>query len=254
MRSAFSSGPGARFGATLRAMAALAVFFCLPFPAGAQDNMENQGGISTPLLSRCAGKFGAELRAGDEAFPLMGLAGVPWLTIERTSQTVNGAHVVAIVTGIGARNRRRGQVVALRFRCLIDDKGDAVSFTWSDLLPERNEYLPPALLLHGTAYYEPRNELPPGAELRVQLIDQAANPSALLTESVVRSSWVEPIVFGLRLPHDMKMQGRKLVVDARLSLGSLVLYRLTQPLTLALDQLQSPIDVTLTPMVRSSVQ
>ena len=78
MRSAFSSGPGARFGATLRAMAALAVFFCLPFPAGAQDNMENQGGISTPLLSRCAGKFGAELRAGDEAFPLMGLAGVPW--------------------------------------------------------------------------------------------------------------------------------------------------------------------------------
>ena len=131
---------------------------------------------------------------------------MPWLNIERTSQTVNGAHIVAIVTGIGARNRRRGQVVPLRYRCLIDDKGDAVSFTWRDLLPERNDYLPPAMLLHGTAYYEPRHELPPGAELRVQLFDQAANPPALLTELVVRSSWVEPIPYALRLPHDMKLR------------------------------------------------
>jgi uncharacterized lipoprotein YbaY len=254
MSSAFSSGLGARFGAALRAVLALAVLFCLPFPAAAQDNMANQGGISTPMLSRCAGKFGAELRAGDEAFPLMGLAGVPWLNIERTSQTVNGAHVVAIVTGIGARNRRRGQVVPLRFRCLIDDKGDAVSFTWNDLLPERNEYLPPAMMLHGTAYYEPRHELPPGAELRVQLFDQAANPPALLTESVVRSSWVEPIPYALRLPHDMKLQDRKLVIEARLSLGSQVLYRLKQPPALAPDQLQNPIDLTLTPVVGSSVQ
>jgi hypothetical protein len=37
--------------------------------------------------------------------------GVPWMAIEHTDQMVNGAHVVAIVSGTGVRTRRRGQVV-----------------------------------------------------------------------------------------------------------------------------------------------
>ena len=52
MSSALSSGLEARFGAALRTMAALAALFSLPLPAAAQDNMANQGGISTPMLSR----------------------------------------------------------------------------------------------------------------------------------------------------------------------------------------------------------
>jgi hypothetical protein len=56
-----------------------------------------------------AGKFGAQLRAGDNAFPLLSLMGVPWMTIARTDQTVDGAHIVAMVTGTGMRTRRRGQ-------------------------------------------------------------------------------------------------------------------------------------------------
>jgi len=229
----------------LGALLTLAVSVCLALPGAAQDQDESQGGISSPLLSRCAGKFGTTLRAADQAFPLFDLLGVPWFTAERTDQTVDGAHVVTIVTGIGGRLRRRGEVVGLRYRCLIDDKGVVVRFTWNDLLPQNNEALPPALVLRGRAYYQPKRQLPPGAELRVQLFDRAAEPPALLTEAVVRSSWVEPIPFGLRLPRDMKLEGRKLVVEARLSLGRLVLYRLNEPHALALDRLLQPIDVTI---------
>ena len=192
------------------------------------------------------------MRAADSAFPGLTLMGVPWMTIEQTSQTVDGQHIVATVTGIGAHNRRRGEIVGLSFRCLINDKGDAASFTWRDLLPERNEALPPATVLRGTAYYAPKTPLAPGTELRVQLFDQAANPPALLTEAVVRSSWVEPIPFGLLVPPDMKLQGRKLAVDMRIALGAQVLFRLREPKVLALDQLQQPIDVSLDEVVVSS--
>jgi uncharacterized lipoprotein YbaY len=211
--------------------------------------MRDQGGISSPLLSRCAGKFGAQLRAGDNAFPLLSLMGVPWMAIERTNQTVDGAHVAAIVTGTGVRTRRRGQVVGLRYRCLIDDKGEAVSFTWNDLLPERHEALPPAVVVRGTAYYRPRTQLPQGAELRVQLLDQAIDPPELLTEAVVRSAWEEPIPFGLRLPLGMRLEGRKLAIAVRLARGSSPLYGLKEPQALKLDQLERPIDLMIDSVV-----
>jgi uncharacterized lipoprotein YbaY len=244
MKSALLSGLGA--------LSVLSVAFSLPFSTAARG--EEQNGISSPLLSRCAGKFGTELRAGDQAFPLFGLDGVPWLKVESTDQTLDGAHIVKTVTGIGVQSRRRGQVVGLRFTCLIDDRGEAVSFKWNDLLPERNEALPPAFVLRGTTYYEPRIQLPAGTELRVQLFDRAVDPPELLTEEVVRSSWVEPIPYGLRLPPDIKLQGRKLVIDARLSEGSATLYRLKQPQLLTLDQLQQPIDLTMIQNVPSTVQ
>jgi hypothetical protein len=85
------------------------------------------------------------------------------------------------------------------------------------------------------------------------LFDKAANPPELLTESVVRSSWVEPIPYALRLPHDMKLQDRKLVIEARLSLGASVLYRPKQPEVLTLDELQKPIDIILVPSVGATV-
>jgi uncharacterized lipoprotein YbaY len=236
MRFSFS-GPGA--------LLALVVSVWLALPAGAQEQEEGQGGISTPLLSRCAGKFGATLRAGDQAFPFLELAGVPWLKIERTDQNVEGAHIVTVVTGIGVRSRRRGEVAGLRYRCLIDNKGVAVSFTWNDLLPQNSEALPTGIVLRGSALYQPKRPLPPGAELRVQLFDRAAEPPVLLAESVVRSSWVDPIPFTLRVPSDMKLQDRKLAIDARLSLGRLVLYRLKEPHGLALDRLMQPITITM---------
>ena len=255
MAFAVWSGRRARFGGEWATLAALAVGLCLPLAAHAQDEQfGNQGGISSPLLSRCAGKFGADVREADNAFPLLALMGMPWVTIERTDQTVDGAHVIATVTGIGGRNRRRGEVVGLRYRCLINDKGEAASFTYSDLQPLRNEELPAALVLRGRAFYRPKAQLAPGAELRVQLFDNAVAPPVLLTEAVVRSSWVNPIPFSLRLPPDMKPQGRKLILDVRLSLGALTLYRLKQPQALNPDRLQQPIEVTVDAVAGGAVK
>jgi uncharacterized lipoprotein YbaY len=239
-------------------MRPLAIAFCvativLPHAGHAQDEQfRDQGGISSPLLSRCAGKYGAEVREADNAFPLLTLMGVPWMKIERTDQTVEGQHIVAVVTGIGARNRRRGEVVGLRFRCLIDDKGVAVDFTHTELQPQRGEELPGALVLRGQATYRPKAQLAPGAELRVQLFDQT-QPPTLLTESVARSSWVNPMPFVLRLPTDMKSQGRTLVLDVRLSLGATTLYRLKQPLALDPDRLMRTIEVTIDAVTPTAV-
>lgn len=224
-----------------RFLLSLGLIAGLAFPACAQE--KDEGGISSPLLSRCAGKFGAELRAGDEAFPGFTLLGMPWFNVENTDQTVNGAHVVAIITGLGARSRRRGQIVAFRYRCLVDDKGAAVSFDETNLLPTQNEALPPGMVVRGVAYYRPKKQLPRGSELRVQLFDHTGVAPVLVTEAVVRSSWVDPIPFGLRIPGEAKLEGRKLAVDARVSQGSTTLYRLKAPHPLPPDRLQQPIDL-----------
>ncbi len=228
----------------------------LAFPAAAQearegttDRMRDQGGISTPLLSRCAGKFGADLREGDQAFPGFTLLGAPWLNVANVEQTLDGAKISTIVSGIGGRNRRRGEVVALRFRCLIDDKGVAVRFEDAELLPSGRDQLPPAMTIRGVASY-PKTQLAPGSELRLQLVDQ----DGLLTEAVVRSSWVNPIPFALRLPPDMNLTGRKLAIQARLSLGATTLFRLQAPVPLVSDHLQQPINLTLVPVTPDSVR
>lgn len=230
---------------SLGAMCGLGISFGLPFAVVGQEKPKDQGGISSPLLSRCAGRFGADLRAGDQAFPLLSLLGVPWFTIERTDETLDGAHIVAIVTGFGGRSRRRGEVVELRYRCLIDDKGAAVSFRASDLIADRSQALPPTIRVRGAAYYRPKTQLPPGAELRVQLFDRALDAPQLLTEAVVRSSWIDPIPFGLRLPTELKLAGRKLAVSARIAVGSQTLFRLKEPQPLTADGLEQAIDLTL---------
>ena len=66
-------------------------------------------------------------------------------------------------------------------------------------------------------------------KVEVQLVDLGSGSPQLLTEAVVRTSWVNPIPFGLRLPPDIKLEGRKLAVDARLALGSSTLFRLKAP-------------------------
>lgn len=242
------------FLSRLGAVCAVGLLAGLAFPAAAQDKVRDQGGISSPLLSRCAGKFGAELRTGDEAFPLFSLLGVPWFTVERTDQTVGGAHVVTIVNGIGGRSRRAGEILPFRYRCLIDDQGVAVSFDETNLAPTRNEALPSAMVVRGSAYYRPRTPLARGTELRVQLFDQTDGTSQLVTEAVVRSSWVDPIPFGLRLPPDAKLDGRKLAIDARLALGASTLFRLKEPQVLTPDRLRQPVELTIDAVAGSAVQ
>jgi uncharacterized lipoprotein YbaY len=143
--------------------------------------------------------------------------------------------------------------VSFRYTCLIDGNGEAVAFNSTDLLPEERQAAPSGTILRGNAFYRPRIRLPRGAELRVQLLDATRSPAGeVLTEAVVRSSWVEPMPFGLRLPPDIKFDGRKLVVDARLAVGSATLYRLKQRHTIAAGELQKSITLMLDAVVGSS--
>ena len=80
-------------------MAAALAGFALP--ALAQENT----GIASPLISRCAGKFGSTLRQGDQAFPLFSLDGTPWVKIEHADKTVAGVAIADTVTGTGMRLR-----------------------------------------------------------------------------------------------------------------------------------------------------
>ncbi len=222
------------FASIVAAAATLAALTCSAVPARAQTPAEDSG-ISSPLISRCAGKFGSTLREGDQAFPLFNLDGFPWVKIEHVARTVDGVAITDTLTGTGTRLRRRGQVISFRYQCLLDAKGEAVRFDETDLLPERKEALPPARLLRGAAYYVLKSGLPRGAELRVQLFDTGHTATGeLLSEVVVRTSWLEPIPFILRLPTATRLDGRKLAVAARLAVGSKTLYRVSpqrRPLT-----------------------
>jgi hypothetical protein len=242
--------------ANARAGVATAAFiavlsFCFARPAAAQDP---GGGLSSPEISRCAGKFGAILRGADQAFPVFSLDGVPWINIKSSDKTVaGGARIATTVTGTGSRQRRRGQVVMFRFTCLLDDAGEAVVFNWSDLLPERHEALPPAIVVRGMASYQTKMSLPRGAELRVQLLDIATNPAGeILGEVAVRSGWEQAIPFALRVPMETKLEGRKLVVVSRLVLGGSDLYKPKIPLAVSADDLRRPLALVLEPVVGQS--
>src|SRR5258708_9895616 len=67
-------------------------------------NAQEAGAISSPALSRCAGKGGAETRAADPAFVSVGLDGMPWLTIARLDGDVGSQPLSS--TGTATRYRR----------------------------------------------------------------------------------------------------------------------------------------------------
>lgn len=103
-----------------------------------------EGGVSTPILSRCAGKAGLETRQSDAAFGLLALDGVPWLSIERTDEAVGIQPIMTTVTGTGSRHRRNGTSVPFRFTCVLDADGQALMFHASLLMPKLGDSLPPA--------------------------------------------------------------------------------------------------------------
>src|SRR5262245_27038181 len=82
---------------------------------------QDAAALSSPALSRCAGKVGAETRAADPAFASLGLNGMPWLTVERLDDTVGSLPIST--TGTGYRRRRDGTAVPIRFTCAIDFSG-----------------------------------------------------------------------------------------------------------------------------------
>jgi uncharacterized lipoprotein YbaY len=211
-------------------------------PAFAQDG----AGISSPVLSRCAGKVGTDTRQSDAAFGIIALDGVPWLTIERTEDMVGTQPIVTTVTGIGSRQRRNGTTVPFRFTCVLDAKGQALMFHASHLIARLGDELPPSIVVGGSATYLEKMALPKGIELRVQLLDIEKSPlGEIIAEQVVRSGWQVPIPFALRLPKDTSLGGRKLVLTARLVLAHQTLFQLREPRAIVIDNSRMPIELTL---------
>lgn len=215
---------------------------CIAVPAFAGPD----GGISTPMLSRCAGKAGLETRQSDAAFGLLALDGVPWLSIERTDEAVGIQPIMTTVTGTGSRHRRNGTSVPFRFTCVLDANGQALMFHASMLMPKLGDTLPPARIISGAATLTEKIALPRGMELQLQLFDIASSADGeLLAEQVVRSGWQVPIPFALRLPGTFSTEGRKLILTARLVAARQVRYRLPVPHVLTDRELLAPIVLTL---------
>ena len=227
----------------------------LAAPALAQE----PSGISSSALSRCAGKVGVDTRRSDPAFGTIMLDGMPWTTIERTEEKLGAQVITTMVTGTGARRRRDGTLVTFRFTCELDTKGQALMFQASQLLPVPSEASALATVVAGSAAYARKMALPHGAELRIQLLDAAAQSPAvdrpiepvILTEQVVRSGWEAPIPFALHVPKYTRLEGRQLLITARLVVQHQSLFQLTEPhvmteedlhkpLKLVLDQVQAP--------------
>jgi len=220
--------------------ALLAACFAAPAFAGPD------GGISTPMLSRCAGKAGLETRQSDAAFGLLALDGVPWLAVERTDEAVGIQPIMTTVTGTGSRQRRNGTSVPFRFTCVLDANGQALMFHASLLMPKLGDTLPPAKVISGTAMLAEKTALPRGVELQIQLFDLARSAEGeLLAEQVVRSGWQVPIPFALRLPATFSAEGRKLALTARLVAARQVQYRLPGPRLLTDRDILVPVVLTL---------
>jgi uncharacterized lipoprotein YbaY len=207
---------------------------------------EDAGGISSAVISRCAGKIGAETRQADAAYGLIALDGIPWLAIERTEESVGTQPITTTVTGTGAQHRRNGTAVPFRFTCVLDAKGEALMFHASDLMIKLGDELPPAIVVEGSAAYPEKMMLPRGAELRVQLLDLSKSPAGeIMAEQVVRSGWQVPIPFALRLPKKTVLEGRKLAIAARLVLAHQALFQLKESRPLDAAALHRPIELLL---------
>jgi uncharacterized lipoprotein YbaY len=224
----------------------------LAAPAQARDSTS----IPSSALSRCAGKVGTDTRRSDPAFGAIMLDGMPWTTIERTEEK-SGAHTIATtVIGSGALRRRDGTLVTFRFTCGLDTKGQPLMFHASQLLPSRSEASVPATVVAGSARYGRKMALPHGAELRIQLLDDAAQPPAvggpaepvILAEQVVRSGWEVPIPFALHLPEHTPLEGHRILVTARLVVQHQSLFQLMEPHVVTAEDLHKSLELMLDPV------
>jgi hypothetical protein len=193
-------------------------------------------GISS-ALSRCAGKAGSETRLGDPAFVTIALDGQPWMTTEQTKEVVGTMAISTTVTGTGWSQRRDGTSVHFRFTCVLNERGQAVLFHASALLHDLGDRLPPAIVVDGSATFGEKASLPRGMELQVQLIDPLQPPgSRIVAEQVVRSGWLVPVPFTLRLPTNTVLTERRFSISARIVVAHQTLFELhEQPLLGASD-------------------
>lgn len=211
-------------------------------PAPAQD----APGLSSPAISRCAGRVGLDTRQSDAAFGIIALDGRPWLRVEPTDAAVGSQPIATTVTGTGLQRRRNGTSVPFRFTCVLDAQGQALMVHIAHLMPRLGDTLPPSIVVDGAATYREKMALPRGVELQVQLLDVSKSADGeVLAEQAVRSGWHVPIPFSLRLPRETSFEGRRVVVTARLVLARRVLFQLREPQLLAGAALGKPLELVL---------
>lgn len=202
------------------------------------DDPRTDGGLSLRALSRCAGIAGSEIRAADPAFGLLMLDGAPWMTLQVDGESV-------LLAGSGALRRRNGAIVPFRFSCLLDERGRALMFRVAVIGPG-SEPLAPAHPATGTAALDTGDPLPRGAELRIQLVDTTtAGAHVVLAEQLVRSGWETPIPFALRVPADTRLDGRTLVLAARVTVARKTVFAMA-PRAVTAEDLRRPLALTLT--------
>lgn len=221
----------------------LLLFTCL---IAGSAHAQEPNGISSSALSRCAGKVGRDIRQADPAFVTFALDGLPWITINRTDDVVGTQQISTTVTGTGWRRRRDGTSVPFRFTCMLDNQGQALVFHTSNLMHSLGDKLPPSIIVDGAASYLERTLLPRGVELQVQLLDTSKSPTGeVLAEQVIRSGWQVPIPFALRLPKEISLADRNLVITARFVLSRQTLFQLQETRVIPAGDLNKFIILTL---------
>lgn len=214
--------------------------------AASGDARAQETGSTPSVLSRCAGKVGTDIRKSDPAFVTVAFDGRPWLTIERTEETVGAQKIAATVSGTGWFRRKDGTSVPLRFTCMLDPEGQAVITHLGLLLRNLGDELPPSIVIDGAASYLEKIPLPHGVELQVQLLDMSKSAAGeVLAEQVVRSGWQVPIPFALRLPRGTVLEGRRMVITARFVLARQPLFQLREQRSLEVGDLRKFIILTL---------
>lgn len=235
---------GGRFRPSiLRLCGLLLAMTAISTPAMAQD----EHGLSSLDISRCAGRIGVDLRSVDEAFVAFALDGVPWISAEEAEVSVGTQSVSTTITGSGWLRRRGGTVTYFRYTCLLDANRQALMAHMGVIERRVGDSSPPATTISGTASFPTTPPLPRGIELRVQMLDTSGPVAELMAEQVVRSGWPQPIPFALRIPNTVSLKERKLALSARAVLAHRTIFALTDPRPLDLADLERPIELVLDP-------
>lgn len=199
---------------------------------------QDPGGISSAALSRCAAKVATETREDDPAFGILFLDGMPWMLIEPNREQIGSVRMGHTLTSTGMTKRKDGSYWPFRFTCVLDDKGHVVLFHGRRLLSAFGDQLSPSIQVAGAAKIPEALPVQHGTELRVQLLDLATNQ--VVGEQIVRSGWVAPIPFAVRLPLKTELKGRRLALAARIVVADQVLFELPQPRALGENEIKAP--------------
>lgn len=208
---------------------------------------QDEHGLSSLDISRCAGRIGLDLRSVDEAFVAFALDGVPWISAEEADVSVGTQIVSTTITGSGWLRRRGGTVANFRYTCLLDANRQALMAHMGMIERRVGDSSPPATTISGAASFPKTPPLPRGIELRLQMLDRSGLTAEIMAEQVVRSGWPQPIPFALRIPKTVSLTDRKLALSARVVLAHKTVFALANPRPLDLGDLERPIELVLEP-------